>query len=364
MNSQNKALSNTSDVLFGVVMSLLLTGCLQPTEIDSESNLSQPESVVENLALAYNEKNLKRYMEKYSRQISFFDGMLELWGYDTEKRIHDKLFEQATRINLEMQRAGDMIVTDSSRQSAYNYRMSLELNHAPATMVEGEVVLDFIKNEDDNWLITSFRERNGKLNKPSNFASVPDDSVDYFPLRVGNSWTYEEQFAPGVKNRKVVIEDSVMIKGNLLYQAAAPGYFFVISASFARQDSLKELILFVEDDSTERIIFDFAAAVGDSITFTPPNAFEEMVVELIGRKDSLAVPAGTFADVLEFLITDNNSGSRFLYEFAANIGLVRQRGTNQVMALKSAFINGKKYPVITHVKTKYTTWTQIKRRFR
>jgi hypothetical protein len=88
-----------------------------------------------------------------------------------------------------------------------------------------------------------------------------------------------------------------------------------------------------------------------------------MVVELISHKDSVTAPAGTFKDVLEFLITDYNSGSRYLFEFAANIGVIWKDGTNQVLALKRAFVNGKKYPVVVSVGTRHFNWTQIKMSF-
>jgi len=121
--------------------------------------------------------------------------------------------------------------------------------------------------------------------------------------------------------------------------------------------------MFFTCDSSEHAVFDLAAEVGDSLSFIPPGATGTVVVELCSQRDSLAVPAGTFPDVLEFVITDNNSGASLVYQFAANVGIIRQSATNQILALKSAFVNGETYPIITSVEPSYTSWTQIKSNF-
>jgi len=127
---------------------------------------------------------------------------------------------------------------------------------------------------------------------------------------------------------------------------------------------LRQFNAFFIEDSSEHAIFDFAADLGDSLIFTHPNAPAITVVELVSHKDSVALPAGTFLNVIEFLMTDFSSGSRFIYEFAANVGAIRQRGTNQVLALKSASVNGNKYPIITSVRQNVFSWTQMKSTFR
>lgn len=360
MRDHNKVLRKIPLILFGGFIFPLLIACSQPTEFDSEVNLLTTESVAENLSLAYREKNLGRYMNSFSDQSIFFDGPRKLWDYDTEKQIHVSMFARATQIDLEMRALGEGNMTESSIQTTYRYRVNLQLANEPATTGEGEVVLEFIKNDGNSWQIASFRERKSALSKVTNHVLAPDDSIDYFPLRVGNLWAYEEQFAPNIPDIEVLVMDSLMIKGNLYYQFDKS---FVFSR-FVRLDSLHQLRFYFEDDSTDRIVFNLAAEVGDSVIFTAPNATEIMVVELISHKDSLVVPAGNFANVLEFLVTDFNSGSRNVYEFAANVGIIRSRGTNSVLALKSALVNGKKYPVITSVETSYASWTQIKSGFR
>lgn len=360
MSTRHKISSRMNAILLYALFFSLFSGCSQPTDSDSQLELRTPESVVDNLTFAYRERNLEQYMKSFSAQSQFIDGARELWGYDTEKQIHEKMFARATEIDLEMRALRDSFVSDGSMQSVYAYRLNVQWADASATTAQGEVVFEFMK-EGERWRIASFRERKNGLSKDSGARFAAHDSVDYFPLRVGNSWTYEEQLFPTLPEFQTVITDSVMINEKLYYQSDKG---FPFASNFVRLDSLYQLRIFFEDDSSERLVFDFAADIGDSLFFSPPNASERVAVELINRKDSLTVPAGTFSDILEFQASDFNSGSASTYEFAANIGLVRQHGTNQVMALKSAIVNGKKYPVITHIKTRLGSWTQIKSGFR
>jgi hypothetical protein len=85
-----------------------------------------------------------------------------------------------------------------------------------------------------------------------------------------------------------------------------------------------------------------------------------MIVELLRERDSVTVPAGTFFNVKEFMITDVNSGSRFWYEFAHSVGLIRQRGSNTINELVSAEVNGR---LIVSVESQNYSWSEIKRRF-
>ncbi len=353
---------------FTITCSLLFFGCARPTDYESETLITRtPEELVANLSQAYHEKNVERYLSTLSEDCRFLDSFDNLWGKTQEQRIHQKMFGSTKTIELKLSEGWNKEVTETTRRTVYHYYLQVQLLSTERLEAKGQVELVFAKTPFNTWQINSFRELKTGLQKIAPAASddhVTKSEVDYFPMGVGNRWTYEEQFAPNIPDIEVLVIDSVMIRGNLYYQSEAYGWgLFPISASFARQDSLHQLRLFVEDDSTEHLVFNLAAEIGDSLTFIPPNATEVMVVELKSHKDSLTVPAGTFKDVLEFLITDNNSGSVYLYEFAANIGVIRQRGTNQVLALKSAFVNGEKYPVVVGVETRYFTWTQIKMSF-
>jgi len=343
---------------------LIFSFCSRPTEFEQSGFLyTSPEEVVANLTLAYEEKNLEGYLSSFRDDSQFYEDSEYLWGKAQEEKIHRKMFTAVRDLDLKMAELRSEEATETTRRLVYNYQLNLKLLSEQLLQGEGQVALDFVKNENGYWKIDSFRELQTSLKKWEQLESnmAKSDSANYFPLRVGNEWIYQDLINPNLPDFRVSVIDSLLIRGNLYYQAEPFGWdIFPVSASFARQDSLHQLRLFVEDDSTERVVFNLAAEIGDSLTFIPPFTTEVMIVELISHKDSLTVPAGTFKDVLEFLITDNNSGSRYLYEFAANVGVIRQRGQNQVLALKNAHVNGK---IITDVEFRILSWTQIKSSF-
>ncbi|MCH7677229.1 hypothetical protein IH879_20090 [candidate division KSB1 bacterium] len=363
IDNTSRKFQTAQQISYFMLMLLLLTGCGQPTSVDPEYTFHTPEDVVVNMRTAYEERDLERYLSSFAPHSTFLDGETLLWDFESERRIHSRMFAEVTALELDMHSLGSETQSDSSLLLAYRYRVTAQLASAPPMTAEGEVILEFMSNNEDSWQITSFHDRTGGLNKVSNRVLMPQDSVDYFPLRVGNSWTYDEQFAPGTPDFEVLITDSLILKGNLYYQLQN-GQCITAYSNFIRVDSLRQLRMFFTCDSSEHAVFDLAAEVGDSLSFIPPGATGTVVVELCSQRDSLAVPAGTFPDVLEFVITDNNSGASLVYQFAANVGIIRQSATNQRLALKSAFVNGETYPVITSVEPSYTSWTQIKSNFR
>ncbi|MFQ5652778.1 MAG: nuclear transport factor 2 family protein [bacterium] len=342
------------------VVFVLVCGCANPAGIDEKNHFSSAQDVVENLSRAYAQQNLQRYLESFSDDIEFREGVATLWGKEQEEHIHRKMFATAKAINLTLQELGTVQLTETNKTAVYSYRLQLHLLNGAVLKAAGDVQLEFRMREAGAWQIRAFREVSERLAKSTAGVVSPDDTLDYFPLRVGNSWTYEEQFAPNIPEVEVSVIDSILIEGNLYYQFDQD----LIFSSLARMDSLHQLRFLFEEDSSERVVFNFTAEVGDSLTFTPPNATEETVVELLSRKDSVTVPAGTFKNVLEFSITDIGSAFSSGCEFAVNVGIIRQTGTNQVLALKRASVNGKRYPVITSVETSDASWTQIKSRFR
>jgi hypothetical protein len=180
-------------------------------------------------------------------------------------------------------------------------------------------------------------------------------------LRVGNRWSYEEIYWH-YSDYESIVKDSLIIGGNTYYSVedfGAPPVIFTRPA-YLRIDSLQQLHMFFETDSTDVILFDFRAAIGDSLIFTPPGFSEIVVVELLRQMESVTVPAGIFGNVLEFLLTDYNSGSRYTYEFAEGIGLIRQRVPGEIFVLKSAYVNGE---LIVSVEAEKHDWTEIKRCF-
>jgi hypothetical protein len=350
----------TSLCYFSWAFSILVLGCAHPTDFEAGKFAAHtPEELVTNLSQAYQEKNVERYLGSFSGDCRFLYGGNYLWGKTHEQKIHQRLFGTAKSIELKLTEALNEEATETRRLSIYHYYLQIELRSEQTLEAQGMVELGMAKSSAGNWQINSFGELNVGLQKPAPTTSKTNainNEVDYFPLRVGNQWIYEETIFP-IPDIRTVVTDSVLIRGELYYSVQDFGYPFV--TGFLRVDTLKQVRTFIPADSSEYVIFDLNADFNDSLIFVPPGASEIAVVELISRKDSVRVPAGTFQDVLEFLITDYNSGSRFQYEFAPDIGIIRQRGTNSELVLKSAQVNG----IVVSVETRVLNWTQIKMSF-
>jgi len=344
---------------FALTISLLFSFCNRPIEFEQSGFLyTSPEETVANLTQAYKEKNLEGYSSSFTDDSQFYQESEYLWGKAQEEKIHRKMFAAVKTIELKMTEAWNEEATETTRRTVYNYQLKVELLSEQILQGEGQVSLDFVKNENGYWQINSFRELDTglrKLGQPVSSTVTNNDSVDYFPLRVGNRWTYENQLYPKMPDVQTTVTDSLIIRGQLYYKVQDA--FF--STSLLRVDSLQNLKMLMTEDSSEVTLFKFQAAVGDTWSYSYPNFGGRIVVELISRQDSLEVPAGTFKDVLEFQTTVD-----FLLvsldEFAANVGRIRQRGENQEVVLKSAEVNGRKYPVIVSVETHYFNWTKIK----
>lgn len=353
--------------LLSSLLFFLICGCGSPTEFNEQALLHfSPEEVVESLAHAYGQKNLELYMSSFSEECEISDGSQYLWGKEQERSIHQKMFRGVKEIDLNIGTLRTEEATETNKKAVCDYRLTLRFPTEQVLEARGEVALELVKNELGAWYIGSLHEiRNGlgNLSRKIVNISAANDSIDYFPLRVGNYWTYEEQFIPTLPGYTTIVTDSVIIRGNLYYSLQDLILPFFMQPAFVRVDSLQQLKQFFPADSSELTIFNFAALVGDTLIIQPSDDSEIIVVELISQKDSVTVPAGKFANVLEFLITDFNSGGRFTYEFAADIGLIRQTGTNQILALKKAYVNAKKYPLTTSVEARYLNWTQVKLSF-
>lgn len=348
--------------------SLLIAGCIllifcacSPTQFDTNTS---PDHLIEDLMKAYEQRDLERYLGTFTETCTFGLAHKQLWDKDQEGKIHRRMFSQAREIELKIRALTMEAVSPTLKIGVYDYHLRLALQDHEMVQAEGQVALEFAQDGGGQWFINTFRELRSGLPRIADGtlrSQSTQDSVDYFPLTVGNHWTYEEQFAPNVPDVEVEVVDSLIIKGNLYYTLHDSGFPFF--SNIVRVDSLSQLRMFFTADSSERVVFDFGASVGDSVIFVPPGATDIMVVELISEQDSLRVPAGIFKDVLEFHICDFNSGSVWSYEFAADVGMIRQQGTNQELALKSALVNGTKYPIITGIPRKYLSWAQIKKRF-
>jgi len=340
----------------------LIFGCAHPTDFeDGEFAAQTPEEVAAKLSRAYQETKLDGYLSLFSEDCRFLYGGEYLWGKTQEQKIHQRMFAAAKSIELKLTEALNEEANETSRRSIYSYYLQIELRSEETLKAQGLVELGLAKSTNGVWQINSFGELNTSLQKPAPTPSnthVDNSVADYFPLRVGNTWLYKDRLiTTRPETLRTTITDTVVIHGNRYFRIKNSLY---PTFDLIRLDSLK-LKTFVENDSTEMTVLGFNASIGDTLIVTFPYLPEPFIfiVELLRERDSVTVPAGTFKNIKEFLITDWNSGSRFLYEFAEGVGLIRQDGTNTINELISARVND----VIVSVETRRFDWTQIKRLF-
>jgi hypothetical protein len=343
-----------------LLLSYFIFGCGQPTDFDGKLVAHNPNELIASLSQAYEEKNLEGYLSLFDEDAQFLSGGDYLWGKAREQEIHQRLFAAAKTIELSLTEGWNEEATETNRRTVYHYYLQVQLPGTESLVAQGQVELGLAKTSSDVWQIKSFGDlKAGSQKSTSATSSAPiiNNTADYLPLRVGNTWVYKNTAIEQPQILQTTITDSLIINGKLFYNIEN---FLYISGYPNRVDS-GLLKTFVEKDSSELTVLDFNAAFGDTLLFTPPDLEYPMIVELLWERDSVTVPAGTFFNVKEFVITDVNSGSLFFYEFAESVGIIRQRhGTLTVNELISAQVNGR---LIVSVESLDHSWTEIKSRY-
>lgn len=130
--------------------------------------------------------------------------------------------------------------------------------------------------------------------------STDDSLASYYPLHVGNSWTY------GSHTETIV--DTQRIEGNL--------YFLFNDGTLKRMTEDNKI--FVKHKETEYVWCDFGANVGDSwLTFD--GCFE---VTLDDKESTIEVPAGIFTNCYEFFYECCAIDCNQRQWYAPNVGCV------------------------------------------
>jgi hypothetical protein len=170
---------------------------------------------------------------------------------------------------------------------------------------------------------------------------------DYFPIEIGNSWTYKENGIDWYNDNTRTISDSITIDGNLCYYY---GGMIIFPDSLGRIWRYKngEMLLW----------FDFTLAEADSYFYKEGN--HNYIVKIYRTQNIRFKP--------DFVDTDSYVGFSFddpnavceegYYVFAHSFGLIQYSpGMGIMYLLNSAIIDGKLYTKIDHTKdyvpTKY-----------
>jgi hypothetical protein len=169
---------------------------------------------------------------------------------------------------------------------------------------------------------------------PAHFG-VTAPSADYYPLAVGDHWTYG--FMPGTKKYDADITQKKTING-------VTGYALSIDQEYsfmaAEPTGIYQLAQGEPGDPTSALVFDppqriykLPFVVGDS-WYTPvllePSKPKSQIVLLYGAVkslDDITVPAGSFKGCVHVLIDDPRDSPSDVTElwFAAGVGVVKTR---------------------------------------
>lgn len=166
--------------------------------------------------------------------------------------------------------------------------------------------------------------------------------ASYFPLAVGNSWTYSVEGIGAPQSETIRVVDSRDIRGVTYYQVEG----LVPTAGLLRIDSRGRLVEYREGQS-EQLWYDFAAPLGSSWQIDRPDlCFASATIKERGVEHR--VPAGAFRGVIEVDFgPEANCADAGLDRdlFAPAVGLIERSAITiagpRTMRLREARINGR-----------------------
>ena len=174
------------------------------------------------------------------------------------------------------------------------------------------------------------------------------DDYGYFPLHVGNKWTYINRNPPH-DTLNVKITGLKKIKGYTYYRFNLLAYMVSendidLKEFYVRMDYNKEIVYCFDNDSRKEYVrYDFNRSEHEGYPGVNDHGW------FISSRDSgISIPAGTFTDCIVFCCSGYEG--YYLYEYLAydigliSIGLYKIKNT-RVYDLRNAIINGKKIGV-------------------
>ncbi len=172
-------------------------------------------------------------------------------------------------------------------------------------------------------------------------ASLVHAGDSYFPLGMGNRWTYQSQFLISVNT----FTDAV------IGEEPFGGESYFIFSSFRLQESVpfrtEDRKVYTCATGGKSLMYDFSADDGASWSAPdPPEGFIGRMT-LVGKTDSIATPAGVFADCIHFRHSFSGDVQHDEW-FAPGVGLVRRISRLMSGLIESVLIE---YNVTTAVRS-------------
>ncbi|MFH1006084.1 MAG: hypothetical protein V1800_01115 [Candidatus Latescibacterota bacterium] len=129
---------------------------------------------------------------------------------------------------------------------------------------------------------------------------IPNNGSDsFYPLHIGNQWTYSNQWTYNgqFQNTESVV-DSATFNGLTYFNIEGS---HVIQPDFWIRESDNAVYFFDPESNNEHILFDFRAKSGDS--WDMPDGFGCTVgdrIELLSDSETISAPIGTFHNCYHF----------------------------------------------------------------
>ena len=135
----------------------------------------------------------------------------------------------------------------------------------------------------------------------------------YFPLELLNQWTYVN----GMDTTKETIFEKVVINNREYFKFNE----YRIGQNVLFRNEGDSVFSFF--DSTEYLMYNFSANIGDSWIARDVNSQETGAMTLLSKTDTIVTPSGTYYNCIKFY---HFLGVDYAYDewFAPNIGLVRR----------------------------------------
>lgn len=153
------------------------------------------------------------------------------------------------------------------------------------------------------------------------------DTSSYFPLAVGNAWSYITVLEPPneppdtLNAGTYAVTESFTINNTLYYRAAYP---FAITDTLRSDDEGR---IWARDGGKDVLLFDFTSGDGDAYEFHPSRSPDIEYVVTMSRGETVEVGAGTYADAVTLHFDDPDVvDEERAYSFARGTGIVQAFG--------------------------------------
>ncbi|MGP8330476.1 MAG: hypothetical protein ACT6FF_09205 [Methanosarcinaceae archaeon] len=357
--------------VIALVLLLIFSQCSQQKPfqpIENYRDLKTAENVIFNLSKAYNEQNTEKYLACLAEDFKSTSGK-EHWDKKEEREIHTNMFSgknKAKKINLEL--PGIQVSTDHLPENflrlTCHYLLSLTYQDNFTDEAQGQIRFYLKKDEHDSWKIYEWCEQN-YLSK--NLSATDGDSVDWFPLQVGNWWYYQSEPVGFEWDKRHEIIDTTTIENQIYFDMKITPVMadsqHYIRHEYFRKDSLSQIWRKTAVEKPEHILYKLNTTVGDTWSYQDENG----AVFKISFYDTAATsrtPLGFFNNCKSFMFSDSYSNYliTLLQTLAPNIGPIDIGFECGSMLLTKARVNGIYYSPDVAVQT--ISWQQIKTHFK